>query len=281
MIGSTALKLAGAARKMWHGDAAGAIKKLDLRPSKKLLKRVLRPRKHRSTRGILDKNRRRLADGWLELQFGWKPLLSDIDNGAQFLAERATRTPSAHRFRATGVGAAKYEPNKVLTVDSGNPAGYIESKQFTQGFVGYRITVWYEVVNRVAVEAAQSGLLDIAGTVWEIIPFSFVADWVVPVGKVLDSMTALAGKEFIAGTYSLWYKVDAQRTMYVKRSGTVAFDYEGVKTHMKYRKSQRVVLSDFPEVPYKDLLHVKNPLSVTHALDALALLGQSFKRFFH
>jgi hypothetical protein len=280
MIGSTAKTLARAAEAVKHGNFKAAFKSLRLADTKALRRRMKRPRKNRSTR-LLKGAKQLAANRWLELQFGWKPMLSDISSGAEFLAERATRNPSTTRFRASGYGIHKYPGVQKLTTDAGNPS-YIETSQLMDGVYGYRITVWYEVVNRVAVEAARSGLLDIASTVWEVIPFSFIADWVAPIGTLLDSMTATAGKEFISGTQTFFRKGSAKRQMYVVRYSPGAYlQYDGVATDIVFADMTRDVISDFPAVGVSDLVNIKNPFSVTHVLDALALLGQSMRSFFH
>lgn len=42
---------------------------------------------------------------------------------------------------------------------------------------------------------AQVGITNPAATVWELIPYSFVFDWIIPVGGYLESLDALIGVE--------------------------------------------------------------------------------------
>jgi hypothetical protein len=209
------------------------------------------------------------ANRWLELQFGWKPLLSDVYGATQKLAEDSAADPAHWRFRVVGSFSRPYTDYR-----SGDENfELIETR--CKGFEGRKYVVWYRIQNDVAAEAARSGLLNPATVAWELLPFSFVADWFAPIGSFINSLDATVGKEFLAGTTTDFVRVDARRTVRVG-PGYPHLVRSGINSTLEYRWGQREVLADFPSYPH---FVVKSPLSFIHASEALALLTQALKRF--
>lgn len=124
---------------------------------------------------------KRIANGWLEVQFGWKPAISDAYNAVSAynkgLATRGssvTKRSGSSRNRAlssNGNGGLVYDPSKV----SSNAT-----------FTGV-------VDNPSLVSLNEMGLLNPALLAWNLLPFSFVVDWFLPVSSVLAAMTVNAG----------------------------------------------------------------------------------------
>ena len=116
-----------------------------------------------------------LANAWLELQYGWKPLLSDIYSMADFI---------------------KPKPAKNTVRSSGR-----ESSQVCHGLSSYPDADIYLKVNerrrhlKVSVANTPSlgerlGLTDPATIAWELTPFSFVIDWFMPIGSIIAALHA-------------------------------------------------------------------------------------------
>lgn len=275
LIASSANSLAKSAIAAKHGNWRKACSELGIPWTRQIRRRMKYPRNWSKHRG-LDPGQRKFANRWLELQFGWKPLLSDIDGACHELADKALATPSRLRFRATA-GASNPMPKITNAETIVNSHESISAKQKNTGTSGVRYNIWYQVVNRALVTAAQTGLLDIGATAWELTPWSFVIDWIAPVGPFLESLTALAGKEFVSGTRSTFIRQNSQTVKYVDWSdlGTIL---SSCSAKLEYRQGLRYVLSDFPATPRPK---IRNPLSITHALDAIALLTQSARGFYH
>jgi len=127
-----------------------------------------------------------LSDTWLENAFGWQPLISDIRDGAKALAR---------------LNYYEYPPIESVSA-RGRSGSIIESSgsTATRGQVrftsGERTTLTVEVqykggVKSVAPHArpyAEFGFTPSAfvPTVWELIPFSFVADYFTNIGDILE-----------------------------------------------------------------------------------------------
>jgi len=134
------------------------------------------------------------ANKWLEYQYGWKPLYSSIHDGAGILLN-GIRDPNANYFSASA--KTSWSGSDVRQM-AGAPA-YMN--KFLKSNLNYtcRTKVHYRVSSVVADSLQAIGLGNPASIAWELLPFSFVNDWFMPVGNVLSAITASAGLEFISG----------------------------------------------------------------------------------
>jgi hypothetical protein len=141
------------------------------------------------------------ADTWLEGTFGWKPLISDVQNGAIALARTVEKDVLLrHQFRCFG----QHESPVLTTTGFAGPIGY-DSSSPIYFHMDRRVTsrsqcilygVWSTKLQspEVAASAAWrlatlSGLswADVPPQVWELIPWSFVVDYFINVGDVIES----------------------------------------------------------------------------------------------
>jgi hypothetical protein len=157
--------------------AAKAARRLD----RKGLERALGIQKMPKARG--DRVRSGGKSGanlWLEYSFGWKPLVQDIYNATLVLV----CDPPAHKVRASG----RYREQ----ISQGNYGQYAWT---TRAFYDVKVQIQAEVYvhNPNLALANQLGLVNPATVAWELVPFSFLVDWFIPVGKMLDSWTDLLG----------------------------------------------------------------------------------------
>lgn len=135
-----------------------------------------------------------LADAWLELQFGWKPLLSDIRSGLQALDHyNAGQRASVRRITAT-------EQTVQVTLDQ---LGTGTASSFASWRTRQTETHNCQVVYRgaVRVEAQHPGSMSdellgfnpgsFAPTIWELIPYSFLIDYFSNIGGIIYGMSNL------------------------------------------------------------------------------------------
>lgn len=122
--------------------------------------------------------RKQYASVFLEYQFGWKPMINDIGSAIDVLQGPI---PQA-RFR----GASRHNPGLVDTTYAGKPA-------FCNYDIGVALQCDVVVSNPNLWLANQLGFVNPAAIAWELIPFSFLVDWFVPVGSFLDAYSAFWG----------------------------------------------------------------------------------------
>lgn len=197
---------------------------------------------------------------WLELQYGWLPILSDIYKIGTTLfrdpivSVRKTRIYNdklRSYTRSWSQGISSYSLTAVMTTIA-------------------RRTLYTELqVDSDAVTTADNlGLLNPSMVAWEAVPYSFVVDWFLPVGDWLASLTALKGIKLLNSsvTNKAEWSLDGWTTRKTSPSGTKQFTFNGVY------KRRRL------EIPSRPLPAFKNPLSLTHFANAASLLATAFGR---
>lgn len=127
--------------------------------------------------------RRKLLDSgdvssqWLAIQYGWKPMLQDIKNAAEAF-EHLTSEPRTRKIR---VHHSIYKTGNVST----SPANWYAhgTRRITKRLTAY-------VTEDLSSAPRSLGLLNPLSVAWELVPFSFVADWFIPVGNYLEAVAA-------------------------------------------------------------------------------------------
>jgi len=109
------------------------------------------------------------ANLWLEWSYGVKPLLQDVKTGAEALAHQLN-VPVRKKYR--------------VVLRTPGSVGVSPVYQWVGGC--YTSCQIVAVVSETDIPQL-SGLTDIASGVWEATPWSFVADWFVPIGAYLEA----------------------------------------------------------------------------------------------
>lgn len=201
-VTASALTLFNGFRHAKRGNFAGAIRAL----ARGVNGGNVHGQKYKTMKGTLwvDKSHtavthEEIATTWLAMQYVWKPLLSDIHESMQYIASK-TDLP-----REVAVKVSKGQsPKPVNRAQTG---------------ADYSFVLWETVIGQLRVRVVESistarslGLLNPATVPWELLPFSFVVDWFIPIGSYLDSIGFLQG-----------LSLDYGRTMYYKSEGTKRF----------------------------------------------------------
>lgn len=163
-----------------------------------LAQTILRNGMRKGTKLALAEAHKVIGGTWLEWNFGIAPLLSDIDAGAQALADLVTDTGGTRRVRGFGT-----ESKSTQTSELWGPT-------FTVGGAGIgesRMSVYYTKTEEVNVNYTvglrhPSGLTDrligrqrlgltfdqFVPTLYELTPFSFILDYFSNMGSVLEQL---------------------------------------------------------------------------------------------
>jgi len=178
LAGSTVLKCFNALRSLRKGHVTDAVRALGM-----------------SGKGTRNYPRRLewgdVSSLWLEMQYGWLPLLSDVYEAGQAW-EQANQTIVPYEVSASVFRGA--EPQLVVVNLNGGWSG-------SETFTGYTHAKKIKLRMTSSEASARTiGLQDPGSIVWELLPWSFVADWFIPIGdyiSVCNQMPMFDGKEFL------------------------------------------------------------------------------------
>lgn len=215
--------------------------------------------------------RKTAAQNWLELQYGWVPVLGDVYGAAQELEQSFIRVRKRPPILTVGA-TQRWSNSDVWRNESLVKSAWAER----QCIYIARMKVAYTVDVESAAFLGRVGLTNPFSIAWEKSPWSFVVDWWLPIGSFLNTLDALLGCNFVGGTDS---GETRSRTDYNRIGtydvGNLRYKYAYTGMSGRFFKYERGVLADFPPV---SLPQFKNPLSAQHCANALALLTQVFSK---
>ena len=218
-----------------------------------------------------------LADNWLELQYGWKPLLGDIEGTLKSMANLHT-TDLVQRVAVSGK-AKTDSVTRQLSQYGGAVAPGLQVTTKVVSETKCKFTLRFKLASPLRAFAAQTGFTNPINLAWEILPFSFVVDWFLPIGPYLEAFTAFDGLEFVDGSQTLFTRSETDTA--VDSEGPNALNslsdyWEHGHYHSKTIRLDRIKLTAFPTPTFPSL---KNGLaSVTHAANAIALVKSVFTK---
>lgn len=202
---------------------------------------------------------------WLELQYGWLPLIQDVHD----LVGHFEKTQRVGLIRVSG--SSSEQSNKISS--AGTTGLYsLPHKSYGESSTHCRCVIFAELDNKFLQQAAQLGLTNPASIAWELTPYSFIVDWFLPIGKFLDNLDAWFGYAFISGCITT--RVSATSSTVVSDTTSKRVLGSRAVSRQYYSKS-REVLTGFP---MPGIPVFKNPVSTKHFLNALALLAQHSRR---
>lgn len=150
--------------------AAQALRKKNLGDALRYLASV--PRGHRK-RAAKRLNEGDLSGSYLELVYGWLPLIRDI----YAASELVTLHPRVGVIRSSHVNSGDISVSNYFRGD------VYKKKHELRRHVKVAVTREPTLLERL-------GLSDPAVIAWELVPFSFVVDWFLPIGNYLESLHA-------------------------------------------------------------------------------------------
>lgn len=139
----------------------------------------------------------RAAEEYLKYVYGWKPLMQDV-YGLVELAKEYGDTPLLLHATQRATETAQTGTVEGDNLNSKRVFGPLDIKTRVLTSLWARIDPNYQGTRALN----QLGLTNPASLAWELVPYSFVVDWVLPIGPVLQALTAPAGLIFVDGSVS-------------------------------------------------------------------------------
>jgi hypothetical protein len=195
------------------------------------------------------------GNNWLQYWFGWKPLVTDIYTGLEILTSPIKNYTYVKKQSRENFANVYVDPVDGKTRISST--GYVYAQQ------GARLALDYDGA---ALTLEQMGLNNPAAVAWELAPLSFVVDWFVNVGDVLNSLTDFAGLD-LSGVFCTYgakfnyvHTIDRNPHWYSSSVRDISYSYRTTSL-------SGVAL---------EVLKIKPP-SISRAVTAVSLLLQQMK----
>lgn len=259
--------------------------------TKRLLALGSAPKLHHSNRSIAAKRKiqdwRDLANEsagtWLGLQYGVLPLISDVHDTVMAFSKRHEDRQPILRFATKGGTELKGESTmRQRTAEassfSGQPGwSYVNEVIYAEQTV--HMVIEMVESNPFTRRLAEFGVANPLSIVWELVPFSFVVDWFIPVGNYIQGVVPPAGIEFRKGYMTV--KGSGRIDHYEGRDGWLEASPDGRNTNIvgaygayasreetwKWRKS-------IPSLPAYEYVQPDISLTNSQLTSGIALLWQ-------
>lgn len=201
----------------------------------------------------LKKGAKWLGNNYLEFHFGLEPLMKDIYEGLEILV-----TPVFQKRTIRSRATESYTPPSAAWQNY-----KVESRTTWKTGVAYVAEVVIDDPS--AYTLNQLGVVNPASVAWEVIPFSFLADWVSSVGDVIGSLTDFLGMQIDNAAVTTRNEIKETEYYHYKTGGNnliMPFRY------VKWRSAKREIGLQGPVLAWK---RIKLP-SLTRAATAISLL---------
>lgn len=248
MIGDIAIRIRKAYVHLRKGDVSGSARALLEGTSRAPLK------PYSSMKDLSVINAVTMANTWIELQYGWLPLLKDVEAGAQAVAH-ALNVPVQARYKAT------IRKERVLDFVQGTGTNVWRWRR-----VNEHIRTLTAYVSEPPSFMATLGLTNPEIVIWELVPWSFVADWFIPIGQYLDAR-------------ALTSCVQASYVQSDRKNGIAVVTASPTGIPSAWSRNRQFARSVFPyglTVPTPTFKGLGKAASWQHCANAVALLTQQF-----
>jgi hypothetical protein len=210
---------------------------------------------------VIPRNLRGMTSEWLAIRYGWRPLLNDIKSFSENLA----RLESKRTRYSDRAGNSTSSTSTTSSDDTSWYAGTLTTVVTETVTIGVRGSVIADI-------QLPDYQLNPLITGWEVIPFSFVIDWFIDVGKSLAALSFIAAQANYSACsgYSITLKRDFTRSVTSWKA-----DYSG--TQEQTATCTAIVRHRVPcHIPLLPQLRVN--LDRFKVMDLLALLMQRIRR---
>lgn len=127
---------------------------------------------------------------WLELRYGWRPLVYDVSNACRQLSEKPRLRNEGHSSVSVDFAASTTKTN----VGTATQHVCTCVRSGTRTYRGFALASGHF--------GSAPGFQPFRSA-WELVPFSFVVDWFFDVGSFISAVTPIPGVDTLASGYSI------------------------------------------------------------------------------
>lgn len=245
----------------------------------------------RSLRGVSSGQRRLdyITSKWLEYRYGWSPLVHSIYDAF----DQLHRDIETNIFTVTGRSSLRRHGIEFQDIDF-NPATYVTAPAIGHRSVSWKYSKshWCEFSIKFKPSGSQLSdwtSLNPASIAWELLPLSFVADWLFTMGQYLDLVenhllyrqAFLSGyrTEVFKGTCSKEDVIQASNTSSVSNNTSLIRSFRSESKGLGFTRvrKDRVILTS---LPFPNGVHLRFKVGWKRQLDAAALIHNLVGRRF-
>jgi hypothetical protein len=259
MVATTARRIVGAVSAAKKGNWRGA--------SQQLLGT-------RSPNSSIKRNFGGVPDWWLANRYGWQPLVQDVYNSCETVRRAWNDSGELFTAKAGASCTLPYKKKVTRVYDHGPEITWETQDRRAKGYAA----LVYGIDFSLGSSLSQLGITNPASLAWELLPWSFVADWFLPVGTFLQNLDYNRGLVFKYGWMSI--KMEQRLRSRLSDPNSVAGYY--INAHWSGGTGSgdamvftRTALGSWPSPPTP---RFQDPFSLTHVANALSLLSQAFSR---
>lgn len=207
-----------------------------------------------------------LANRFLEVKYGWSPLMSDIYGSVELLRQQLLRGLFVTGVRNL-VDTSSITKGTYRWLEQSSLKDYSVSGEL---FRLHQCKMTGRVNDGFMRSAQMSGLVNPGLLAWEIVPYSFVVDWAIPIGSFLEACTATQGLDFVGG-YTL---TAGSLSLQGAQNAPLGMSGPPRKVDVNSNSMERLPLNEWPTAR----VYAKSPFRTGNVLSALALWRQLWRR---
>lgn len=209
--------------------------------------------------------RRQISAGqaWLEMTYGWTPLIHDVYNAAEYAGMLSRATFNDIYVKGSASDSGVYNNPEDISKNATNVTATCKVKW----------AVGLKIIDAKLRNLEALGLTNPLSLAWELTPFSFVLDWIYPIGAYLESVTAMQG-------YSINEKSRTTfRSSVLKRQNTASntFVKLGHISSLEMRKVTLTRVTNINPTIVKPRLNIGKALGLRKFTTSLALARTRFR----
>jgi hypothetical protein len=200
-----------------------------------------------------------VAESWLAFKFGLLPLMSDAFGAMEAFSKGIlAKDTLIHVSRQVTVDVTP------IWIPTGNWTGSSQSGKVEESC---KVVIYAQIADATRQALSSWGLTNPFAAAWEGLGWSFLIDWVLPIGNFLKALDATVGLTFKGGTKTTRIYANLSYDVWPNVSGA---DLVGGPCRTKYKclATERTVYNDWP-TPWT---YIKNPLSNSHTSIVAALI---------
>lgn len=211
---------------------------------------------------------------WLENTYGWTPFMMDVHNAMDTLMDLAEERQEALVGRTRARVRSTVNPRGVQSANS-----YFDWDERMTTYTEERRMVWRWRPKAGSVPA-RLGLTNPVVVAWELLPFSFVADWFLPIGDYFSQLDTPFRVDHLGGSEGFRQHTKWVRAARPKPPLTASFTtfFAAGLANSEVVSLQRTPLTGIPSLGLGDIV-LDPQLGARRLLSGIALLQQNLRWF--